>query len=201
MNFFYSNITSFSEQAKTFFLDLEADAVFLTETHKNQVDTRKMIREMKNFGFQCTASPARQSAKSKKGTQAGALVGVRTHRDSRPLSLCTDAQGHLTSNSNLTGRLMTINWVEVLMLSAYIEGDSFEGRNLDTLTDINHWTRGGRDPFILALDANRDPKAWDTFMAGDKTWLALMNAEIVTVTNSEFTCVAGKSPKGGSMIY
>ena len=95
---------------------------------------------------------------------------------------------------------MTINWVEVLMLSAYLEGDSFEGRNLDTLTDIDHWTRGGRDPFILALDANRDPTAWDTFMVGDKTWLAQMNAEIVTVTNSEFTCVAGKSSKGGSMI-
>ena len=44
MNFFYSNITSFSEQAKTFFLDLEADAVFLKETHKTQVDTRKMNR-------------------------------------------------------------------------------------------------------------------------------------------------------------
>ena len=52
---------------------------------------------------------------------------------------------------------MTLNWVEVLMLSAYLEGDSFHRRNRDTLIDVDHVTRGGRDLCIMAVDANRNP--------------------------------------------
>ena len=37
-------------------------------------------------------------------------------------------------------------------------------------------------------------------MAGDKSWLDKMDAELVTVQNSEFTCRGKKGNSGGSMI-
>ena len=71
-----------------------------------------------------------------------------------------------------------------------------------TLDHVDHQTRGGKDLFIWALDANIDSAQWEDHKAdGDDTsWLDRMQAEIVVVTNSSFTCMAGKDAKGGSMI-
>ena len=69
-----------------------------------------------------------------------------------------------------------------------------------TLTQVDLITRGGRDLFLWGLDANVPPAAWNELTVGKRTWLDVMNAEIVTVSNSSFTCRGKLGTEGGSNI-
>ena len=127
---------------------------------------------------------------------------LKKYVDNRPTSACVDVEGKLTRNAFLTSRLFTIEKVEVQALAGYIEGGGLKGNNLRTLEHVDHQTRGGADLFIWALDANITPSPWEDYKADGEsvTWLDKMKAEIVTVTNSSFTCMAGKGAKGGTLI-
>ena len=55
-------------------------------------------------------------------------------------------------------------------------------------------------PFICGLDANKTPAEWSKIKWGERNFLDHVNAEIVVVTNSEFTCRGKSGTTGGSMI-
>ena len=63
--------------------------------------------------------------------------------------------------------------------------------------DMDFITRGGKVPFILGLDANVPPEAWDHVDWGEKTFLEHLGATIVTVTDSEITCTGAKNTQWG----
>ena len=54
--------------------------------------------------------------------------------------------------------------------------------------------------FVLALDANAEPTAWDKIAWAEETFLEHLKAEIVTVTDSNITCVGAKNAEGGTNI-
>ena len=117
-----------------------------------------------------------------------------------PLSICTDHCGKRTPNPFITGRMFVIDWNEIISLAGYLEGGGLKGNNLNTLNYVDHVTRGGKDLFMWALDANMPPEAWNELKFNEVTWLDKMNAEIIVVQNSSFTCRSGKGAEGGSMI-
>ena len=64
--------------------------------------------------------------------------------DNRPPSFATDAEGKLTANAQLTGRMLVLSNVEILSLAGYLEsGLGFGGSNAIFLTDLDFITRGG----------------------------------------------------------
>ena len=146
-------------QAKTQLLHEQHNIILLAETHKHLKQTLQMIQFFKKHGWDATASPARPSERSPLGNTAGVVVAVSNHADNRPVSFCTNPEGTLTSNAQLTGRLVVLDWVEVLVLAGYLEcGLGFAGSNQAFVTDLELTTRGGKHPFILGLDANRQKK-------------------------------------------
>ena len=87
-----------------------------------------------------------------------------------------------------------MNWVEIQILSADLEvGLGFTASNYELITDLDFSTRGGANPFILAIDANALPEEWDHVWWGEKKFLEHMKAEVVQVKNSRFTCVNSSS--------
>ena len=54
--------------------------------------------------------------------------------------------------------------------------------------------------FVWGLDANIPPEEWKETLVGDKTWFDFMGAELITVSNSTFTCRGKLGEAGGSMI-
>jgi len=130
--------------------------------------------------------------------------GISRHKkllDTRPPSIAIDAEGKLTGNAQLTGRMLTLKWVEILLLSGYLEsGLGFEGANHNFLIDLEFITRGGKVPFILGLDANEVPEAWLKVAWGEKDFLAHMQADIVVARNSSITCTGAQNAEGGRNI-
>ena len=55
-------------------------------------------------------------------------------------------------------------------------------------------------PFICGLDGNKTPAEWSKVKWGSVNFLDHVNAEIVVVTNSDFTCRGKAGTTGGSMI-
>ena len=90
--------------------------------------------------------------------------------------------------------------VEVQALAGYMECGGIQGNNLRTLEEVDCITRGGRDLFLWGLDGNVPPEAWNDVMVGKQTWLEFMNAELITVQNSAFTCRGQQGTTGGSNI-
>ena len=76
----------------------------LAETHKDNDVTERLINDMAKIGWQCTASSARQSAKSKVGNVGGVAAAASYHIDNRLLSIAVDAGGRRTPNPFVTGR-------------------------------------------------------------------------------------------------
>ena len=84
--------------------------------------------------------------------------------------------------------MVAIDDVEMLSLAGYLEcGLGFGGPNHEFLIDLDYITRGGRTPFILALDANAPPEAWDGIAYGQGTYLEHHEAVVITATHSEIT--------------
>ena len=81
----------------------------LAESHKNLFGTKQMINFFKAHGWNATASPARPTLRSEEGNTAGVAVAISSHVDSRPVSFCTNPEGTLTANAQLTGRLLTLD--------------------------------------------------------------------------------------------
>ena len=96
-------------------------------------------------------------------------------------SACADHEGKITNYPFLTARTFTIERVEVQALSGYVEGGGLVGNNLRTLDHVDHQTRGGKDLFIWALDANITPEKFEAHRIDSetKTWLGKMNAEVI----------------------
>ena len=129
------------------------------------------------------------------------LVGIKNFLDNRPAAFALDAEGRLTGNAQLTGRMLVLKWIEILTLAGYLEcGLGFAGPNYEFLTDLDYATRGGKVPFILGMDANAPPEAWDEIWWGEKKILEHLNAEVVTVRNSTITCTGAKNTEGGTNI-
>ena len=200
MSVIFANITSYSAHAAFYISGRSEDVLLFAETHQDKEKTFKMISELGTNGWQTTASPAQPSDRSILGNIAGVAVSVKNFINNRASSLAIDAKGNLSENPFVTARTVVMESHEILALSAYLEGGGLKGNNLRTLEAIDHITRGGKDLFFCGLDANVEPKAWDTHMAGTQTWLDKHNAEIVTVENSTFTCKGKSGTEGGSNI-
>ena len=51
--------------------------------------------------------------------------------------------------------MMVLSWLELLVLAGYLEsGLGFTGSNYEFVVELEFLTRGGKVPFILAMDAN-----------------------------------------------
>ena len=97
--------------------------------------------------------------------------------------------------------MITLSWVEVLILAGYLEGGiGFTGTNLNVIIELEYLTRGGKVPFILGIDANIPPEEWLAFRWGDQKFLEHMEAEIVMVRNSAITCTGARNENGGNNI-
>ena len=142
--------------------------VLLAEHHKDEAGTNKLIGFFGRFGWKATASPARPTERSEAGNTGGVVAAIKNYLDTRPPSFAIDAERTLTGNAQLTGRLLSLTWVELLVLAGYLEsGLGFEGANHDFLLDLDFITRGGKVPFVLGLDANEIPEAWMSISWGE----------------------------------
>ena len=100
----------------------------LAEHHNNEAGTIHLANQFGRHNWKVTASPARPTERSALGSTAGVLVGIKNFLDSRPPALATDAEGKLTSNAQLTGRLLVLSWPGLLVLAGYLEsGLGFTG--------------------------------------------------------------------------
>ena len=164
VSFFFGNITYASEKAKSYIIERNDDVILLAEHHKNIAGTIQLVNQFSRHNWRVTASPARPTERSAEGNTGGVLVGIKNFLDSRPPSFATDAEGKITSNAQLTGRMMVLSWLELLVLAGYLEsGLGFTGSNYEFVVELEFLTRGGKVPFILAMDANEEPEAWDNF--------------------------------------
>ena len=121
LSIFFGNITSASEKAITYIIERNDDLVLLAEHHLHREGTLKLMNLLQKHKWRSTASPARPTERSEKGTTAGVLVAAKKIVDNRPVSFALDAEGRLTGNAQLTGRMITVSWVEVLILAGYLE--------------------------------------------------------------------------------
>ena len=96
-----------------------------------------------NASWHATASPARPTERSERGTTASVSVAIKNFVDNRPTSICLDVEGTMTSNAQLTARLMVLAKVDILILAGYLEcGIGFVGSNHELLIDMDlHYER------------------------------------------------------------
>ena len=97
--YFFGNITSASEKAITYIIERNDDVVLLAEHHLHREGTLKLMNLLQKHKWRSTASPARPTERSEKGTTAGVLVAVKKNVDNRPVSFALDAEGRLTGNA------------------------------------------------------------------------------------------------------
>ena len=72
----------------------------------------------------CTASAASPTERSLTGNSAGVLAGIQQNRSNRPLSICSDVEGKVAHNPQLTGRLLVLEHVELLAFASYLESEA-----------------------------------------------------------------------------
>ena len=154
---FFANISSYSKHAASYLAGRDEDILLLAETHKDLPKTKAMINELGSLGWQATASAARLSNRSSLGNVGGVLAAVKKYVDNMASSICTDDKGQITPNPFITTRTFTMQSHEAQALSGYLECGGLKGSNLQTLEAVDHITRGGRDRFFWALDANVTP--------------------------------------------
>ena len=82
------------------------DIVMLAEHHMNKEGTIKLNKFFGAHTLMATASPARPTERSAKGTTAGVLVAAKNYLDNMTVSIALDAEGKLTCNEQLTGRMI-----------------------------------------------------------------------------------------------
>ena len=129
------------------------------------------------------------------------LAAISNHVSNRPLSICADVEGRITTNPQLTGRSFSLQHIELLAFGGYLEGVvGFSHANHRVLRDIDFITRGGKIPFLCGIDANKNKADWKEVMWGEKLFLDHIDAEILEVSNSLFTCRGKAGTTGGSMI-
>ena len=97
------------------------DVVLGAESHQNKDRTIALVKFFGAHDWKATASPARPTERSEEGTTGGVLAAVKNNIDNRPLSIATDAEGKLTANAQLTGRLLVLSDVEIIALAGYLE--------------------------------------------------------------------------------
>ena len=201
VRFYFANFTYASEKALVHLIERDDDVVLLAELHKNKEGTEQLVNFFGKHGWKATGSPARPTERSDAGNTGGVLAAVKNHIESRPPATAIDAEGKLTDNAQLTGRLIVLSHIEILTMAGYmISGLGFAGTNHDFLIDVDFMTRGGKAPFILALDANVQPEEWELVSWGETTVLQHLGAEIVVVTDSEITCTGARNTEGGRNI-
>ena len=185
-----------AKKTKSYIIERHDDAILLAEHHKNEAGTIHLANQFGRHNWKVTASPARPTERSALGNTAGVLVGIKNFLDSRPPAFATDAEGKLTSNAQLTGRMLVLSWLELLVLAGYLESRlGFTGSNYEFVAELEFLTRRGNVPFILAIDANEEPEAWNSLQWKDKKYLEHLNADIAKVRNSEIACVGARNQK------
>ena len=78
----------------------------LAEHHQNKEGTQQLNKFFVANKWMATASLARPIERSAKGTTAGVLVAARNYLDNRLASIAPDAEGKLTGNAQLIGRML-----------------------------------------------------------------------------------------------
>ena len=74
---FFANITSLSEKAKHYIISRGDDVVLLAETHSSKKETNVFMQLLAKHRWHSTASPARPTSRSEKGTEGGVLAAVK----------------------------------------------------------------------------------------------------------------------------
>ena len=159
VNIFFGNLTSWSSHAEDYVKNLTDDIIMLAEVHKDKSDMLELIKKQIIHGRIATGAPAVPSTTSDSGTSGGVLTMVAKHWHSNPIA-SSDPQGRLTPGSRLTGRSVTIDERDVLMLSGYFESgkDLHSGENRKLTMDIDYISRSGKRPFVLGADFNNKPE-------------------------------------------
>lgn len=119
---FFAKVTSASPKAMAYLAGRYEDLILLAKSHKDEKVTDSIVSQLGSLGWQCSASPAKQSLRAEIGTVAGFVAGVRRHIDNRPLSICVDYGGKRTPNPFLTGRMIVIEDNEIIAVAGYLEG-------------------------------------------------------------------------------
>ena len=93
------------------------DVIMLAEQHRNIEGALKFSKFFSQHKWMVTASSARPTERSAKGNTAGVLVAIKKYLDNSPAAFAIDAEGRLTGNAQLTGRMLVVKWIEILTLA------------------------------------------------------------------------------------
>ena len=83
-----ANSTRLSEKAKVHLIERNDNV--------NSKHASELLKLYRNNGWSATASPARPSERSEKGTTSGVSVAVKSYIDNRPASIRKDVEGSFT---------------------------------------------------------------------------------------------------------
>ncbi len=172
-----------------FVFNLRADAILLAEVHLKKDRTHELLADAGRLGWSATIGPARQSANSTTGSNAGVAACIHGRWQDLAWPDCVDHRGRVGPYSDLVGRSVRLDGLDLQIMSAYFDcHDGVLGRNLSLLEKVEYRTGAGRDPFILAADVNLSP---DVFAAQAGDWLTRNRAVIARPRNVPITCRAG----------
>ncbi len=128
---FFANITAWSKTNGDFVLNLRADAVLLAEVHLKRERTHELLAEAGRMGWNTTIGPARQSANSATGSNAGVAACIHGRWQDFAWPDCTDHRGRIGPYSDLVGRSVRLNGFDLQIMSAYFDcHDGVLGRSL-----------------------------------------------------------------------
>ena len=118
-----------SEKATHYLISRGGYALLIAETHNTMEQDITLRKLLVSHGWNVTTSAAQPTERSEKGTAAGVIAGIRNYHNNRPLSICCDMEGWVSQNAYLTGRLMILQYIEILLLAGYLECGSLSSEN------------------------------------------------------------------------
>ncbi len=147
---YFANVSSWNEVVSDYIFNLDSDAVLLAELHLKADKVDSCLCPAGRSGWDTSIGPARQSSLSVAGSNAGVATMVHHRWLSTPWPDSVDCKGRAGPFSDLVGRSVRLDDVEVDLLVAYFDCQAgLEGRNLDLLERVEHRTGAGRSPFYL----------------------------------------------------
>lgn len=182
----FANVTEWSPKAERYFLEDKAQVRLATELHRRGPELHGALRRARMAGLRCFSAPARQSASSPSGSWGGTLAAARSHLCVSPLAGQRMQHGAWESPLQDTAMFCWHCGRGTIIIGATY---ARHGDTSEVLEGIYTATRGGRDPFIILGDYNREPE----WMA-QRDHLKLMDAVVIRPTGQPATC----TQRGGS---
>jgi hypothetical protein len=166
----------------------------IAETHLREKDLDDAIKLMERNKWVTSASPARLSNKSEKGTQGGTMMGHKPWLQSAIPVEAIGQGGKIMPAEDMVFKYFRLRGCNVCFVFAYFEnGIGLTGENLHKCDRINAIRDNGRVHVIVAADFNVHPDEWEK-----SDILQKLDVQIRVPENATATCrIAGG---GGSLI-